>query len=339
MKAFVIHGKHDVSFIEKEAPTIQTPTDVLVKVKSAGICGTDLHIYAGEHDMCMNQDRIPGHEFSGEVIAVGSAVTEFAVGDRVVHEPISYCGSCYPCRKGQNNVCTSLKVTGCNCDGGWQELYCADQGQWHKIPDGMTWEQAALVEPYTIAAQVCSQGAVQPGDVVLIHGGGPVGLMCCDTAKQLGATVIVSEIMAGRLALAKEAGADYAINPMEINVEELGAEITGGEGVNVILDCAGLGRLMEQNIRMLSPAGRFVPVAPCPIHIENGILVMAKQLTLIGSRLQMGQFKPVIENFVNYEKTATKMITHTFDFNKSDEAFAFADGKHPETGKVVVTFQ
>lgn len=338
MKAFVIRGKEDCFFTEVEKPQIRDPKDVIVKVKSAGICGTDLHIYEGQHSMSIGVDRIPGHEFSGEVVETGSGVTDLKVGDRVVHEPISYCGTCYACRRGQGNVCRSLKVTGCNMSGGWQEYYCAPEKQWHKISDWMTWKEAALVEPYTIAAQTCAQADVTAGDWVLIHGGGPIGLMCCDTIKHMGGRVIVSEIIEGRLKLARELGADYAVDPRETDLKKLVSELTDGEGVNVILDCAGLARMMNDNMEMLSPAGRFVPVAPAPVKIDDPVVVMAKQITFIGSRLQMNQFVPVISRFEMYKKAADLMITDTFPFEESDRAFAFAAAKNPETGKVVVLF-
>lgn len=339
MKAFVIRGKEDCFFTEVEKPVIVKPDDVLVKVKSAGICGTDIHIYEGEHSMSIGVDRIPGHEFAGEVIEVGSAVKGLKPGDRVVHEPIAYCGTCYACTHGQSNVCNSLRVSGCNCSGGWQEYYCAPEKQWHKIPDWMTYTQAALVEPYTIAAQVCAQADVQAGDTVLIHGGGPIGLMCCDTAKHFGARVIVSEIAKGRLELAKKMGADYAVDPRECDLKQLVSKFTDGEGVNVILDCAGLARLMNDNVAMLSPAGRFVPVAPMPIHIDDPIPVMAKQLKIVGSRLQINKFKPVIARFELYAENAEMMVTDTFMFEESDKAFAFASKRNPETGKIVVLFE
>ena len=338
MKAFVIRGKDNCFFTEVEKPEISGPDDVLVKVKSAGICGTDLHIYAGDHPMAMGVDRIPGHEFAGEVVEVGSGVKDLRPGDRVVHEPICYCGKCYACRRGQGNVCRYLKVTGCNIDGGWQEYYCAPSRQWHRIPDWVTWTEAALVEPYTIGAQVCSQADVTAGDWVLIHGGGPIGLMCADTAKHRGAKVIVSELMQGRLDLAKEIGCDYAVNPKETDLAQLVEEITDGEGVNVILDCAGLGFMMDANLRMLSPAGRFVPVATAPFKIEDPIQILAKQLTIVGSRLQMHQFEPVIARYEMYKKAIDRMITDTFPFEESDKAFAYAASRNPKTGKVVILF-
>lgn len=338
MKAFVI-GKDGKKFIrDVEKPTLKGPKDVLVKVKAAGICGTDLHIYQGEHPMAVGQDRIPGHEFAGEVVDVGPEVRNLKPGDRVVHEPIAYCGECYACTHGQPNVCRNLKVTGCNVDGGWQEFFCAPERQWHKIPDWVTWTEAACVEPYTIGAQVCAQADVQAGDVVLIHGDGPIGLICGDTAKHLGATVIISGHRAGRLQLAKDIGLDYAVNSRETNLKDLINDLTDGEGVNVILDCVGLGKIMDDNLDMLSPAGRFVPVAVAPFTINNPTNILAKQLKIVGSRLQNKKFAPVIARYSLYKESIDRLVTDTYAFEDSDEAFQYNLARHPETGKVVILF-
>ena len=340
MKAFVISGPETCYFTDVEMPQIKNPTDVLVKVKSVGICGTDLTIYAGRHPMAYGVDRIPGHEFSGEVIEVGSAVKDLKPGDRVVHEPTTSCGKCYACTHGQPNVCSSIQITGCNLNGGWQEYFCAPERSWHKIPDWITWTEAALIEPYTNAAQICTRADIQESDVVLIHGGGPLGLMTGDTAKHLGATVIISELMPGRLALAKEIGMDYALDPRETDLKEFVKELTGGEGVNVIVDCAGVGAMMDDNLEMLSPAGRFVTSAPAAFSLSllSAFYIMAKQLKLIGSRLQYRKFKPVIAQFAMYKDNVDKMVTHTFRFEESDKAFQYNAERHPETGKVVVLF-
>lgn len=340
MKAFVIAGKHDTYFVDKPIPKIENEYSVKVKVKSVGICGTDIHIYEGEHGMSIGHKRIPGHEFAGVVCEVGSQVTNLKIGDRVVHEPINFCGKCYACRHGQGNVCADIQVTGCNMDGGLQEYYVADEKQWHIIPDWVTWEQAALIEPYTIAAQTCSQAELEAGDVVLIHGGGPIGLMCMDTAKKLGATVIISEIAEGRIKLAQEMGADYVFNPKEVNIKEELLKITGNEGPNIVIDCAGIPQVVCDAMELLSPAGRFVQVAPCPINLDKtAIWIMVKQLKIIGSRLQMNQFKPVIARYALYKDNIEKMITDVFDFEKAKEAFEYNAARHPETGKVVIIFK
>ena len=337
MKTFVIAGKHQVYFEEVPEPEINGTHDVKVRVKACGICGTDNHIFEGEHDMSRGQLRIPGHEFAGVVVETGSEVSSVAVGDRVVHEPICYCGTCYACRNQQGNVCANVQVSGCNMSGGWQEYYVADEKQWHHIPDWMTWDLAAMVEPYTIAAQVCTRAELKPDDVVLIHGGGPIGLMVGDTAGHLGAKVILTEILEGRIKLAKEIGINHVIDASSLNVKEEVMKITNGEGPNVVLDCAGLPQMAEEALEILTPAGRFVPVAASNF-VCNGRLIHRKQLKIIGSRLQMNQFQPVLARFGLYRENALKLITHRYSFEESKEAFGFASERQPNTGKVVVLF-
>ncbi len=340
MKAFVIRGKHDCYFDERPEPQLTNPHSVKIKVKSCGICGTDLHIYEGEHAMCIGQLRVPGHEFSGQVVEVGEAVKNFKVGDRVVHEPIKYCGECYACRNHMGNVCSNLAVTGCNCNGGWQEYFVADEKQWHHIPDWITWEMAALVEPYTIAGQVTTRAELRAGDTVLIHGAGPIGLACADTAMHLGAEVFISEIADGRLELARQMGVQHVINSRDVNLNEEIFRLTDGEGVNIVLDCAGLPWSWTDAMVVLTPAGRFVPVAmPNNVEIKNAFPIMGKQLRISGSRLQMDQFEPVIARFALYKENIERMITDVFPFEESDKAFEYNAARDPKTGKVVVVFK
>lgn len=343
MKAFVIDdrervdGRPKVYFEERPMPILKNERSVLVKVKAAGICGSDIHIFEGRHGMCIGLKIVPGHEFTGEVVEVGSAVTKFKAGDRVVHEPTSSCGECYACRVGQENVCTNLTVSGCGSDGGWQEYVVYDEKQWHHIPDWVSYVQAALIEPYTIAAQACSRAELFPGDVVLIHGAGPIGLMTGQTAKSFGATVIMSEIMEGRINLAREMGMDYVINPKETNLVKEVMKITNGEGPNVVIDCAGIPNASQQAGEILSSAGRYVVVASGPVHID-GDLVRLKALRVLGSRQQKEQFEPVISKLPIYVKDIDRIISSIYPFEMSKEAFAFASERHPETGKIVVKF-
>lgn len=337
MKAFMIEDTKFAGFIDVDEPQLRGPFSVKVAVESMGICGTDIKIYEGHHSQSAGQKRIPGHEFAGVVVEVGSAVQKLKVGDRVVHEPISYCGHCYACMRGEGNVCANVRVTGCNMEGGAEEFFVADEKQWHKIPDWITWNEAALIEPYTIAAQVCSRAELAPEDTMLIHGAGPIGLMLADTAMHMGATVMISEVSDGRLALAQAMGIPYVIDAKKERAFDAAMRITDGYGPNIIADCAGLPKMAEEAFDLLSPAGRFVPVAGVSFQCD-GYKAMRKQLKIVSSRLQMHQFVPVISRFQLYQANADRMITDVFDFSQCKEAFAYAHERRPETGKVVIRF-
>ena len=337
MKAFMILGQDNSFMTEVEEPRLENDSSVKVAVESVGICGTDIKIFEGHHSQSAGQRRIPGHEFAGVVTEVGKNVKTLRVGDRVVHEPISFCGKCYACRRGEENVCEDLKVTGCNMSGGLEEYFVADERQWHKIPDWITWNEAAMIEPYTIVAHACARAEIKPKDVLLIYGAGPIGLALADTARAMGAKVIISEISDGRLEIARKMGLEYVVDSKKEDVSRVAMEITEGKGPNVVSDCAGLPDACVEAIKILSPAGRFVPLAPVTFPLDT-YWATRKQVRIVTTRLQKNQFIPVIAKFKLYKEAADMMITDEFDFADTKAAFELACARKPETGKVVIRF-
>lgn len=339
MKALVFTGYHQMRLQDRPMPVLEREDSVIVRVRAMGICGSDLHIYHGRHAFAQ-YPIVPGHEIVGEVYQTGPAVTTLAPGDHVVLEPIRSCGSCYPCRRGRGNVCENLWVIGAHCDGGCQEYYAQPEQNWHKIPEQLPWTQAVMIEPYTIGAQMISRGQVGPDDTVLIHGAGPVGLIALDMAKQRGARVVVAEMLEKRLELAAYFGADKVIDVRAQDTAEEVMRWTDGHGPTVDIDCAGLPNALEDAAKILSPAGTIVTMTfspdPTPIQVS---LITLKELTIVGSRLQAGMFKPVIEGMRGDRlKRIGKMITHTFPIDQAEQAVLTAASGNPDVGKVVITF-
>ena len=269
-----------------------------------------------------------------------SAVSDLKAGDSVVFEPIRYCGKCYACRTGHHNVCRELKVLGCIVDGIFQEYVVMPRSQVYQFDASkMTYQQAALCEPYTIGAQATSRGDVQPGDLVLVHGAGPIGLIVADVAKSKGAKVIISEPNEKRLEMAKAFGLDYPVNPMKQDLDQLISDLTEGEGVNVIFDAAGVPAIIAHAVDQLSPAGRFVPMTfgkePIPVDFKT---VNAKQLTILGTRHQYQKFPEIVELLPQKLDHVDMLTTHIFPAEEYKKAFdTLAD---PGSGacKVVLTF-
>ena len=197
MKAVVVEKPGSIAVVERDIPEI-TENQVLVKVKAAGICGSDVHIFHGKNAFA-TYPRVVGHEFVGEVVKVGSQTENIAVGDRVAVDPVVSCGHCYACRIGRHNVCSSLQVMGVHRDGGFQEYVAADYRQAYKLPDNLPWEIAATVEPYSIGAQVAHRGRLTGDDTVLICGAGPIGLIILQVAKMKGSRVAILDIVESRL--------------------------------------------------------------------------------------------------------------------------------------------
>ena len=339
MKAIVVKGKDEGVLEDHPMPEITSPDQVLVKIRAAGICGSDVHVLHGTNPYAVYPVVI-GHEAAGEIVAVGDDVLDLKPGDGVVFEPIRYCGKCYACRTGHHNVCKELKVLGCIEDGTFRDYAVMPRSQVYQFDRSkMSFEQAALCEPYTIGAQANWRGNVQPGDVVLIHGAGPIGLIVADMAKSRGARVIVSEPNERRLKMAPDFGADYMINPMKEDLDAVIMEITGGEGVNVIFEAAGIPALLSHATELLSPAGRLVAMTfgkePIPMDFKA---LNAKELTIVGTRHQYQKFPEVVEALPEHLDRVDKLITHRFKAEDFKEAFAVLADKNSGAGKVILQF-
>lgn len=339
MKAVYVSEPGKLEVIEKEIPQISTDTQVLVKITAAGICGSDIHILHGTHAYA-TYPRIIGHEGCGIVDKVGSGVKAFKPGDAVIIEPIHGCGKCYACRHGRYNCCPDIVVSGVHSDGVMEEYMVIESAQLHKYdPAQLTPVQAATAEPYTIGAQANAQAGTMPGDIVLIHGAGPIGMIICDIAESLGATVIVSEINDARLEIAKKFGAKYTINPSRQDLKEAIMSITEGKGVNVIFETSGVPALTSLSIELLSPHGRLVPLtfAPEPVPI-NFRLINKNELTIAGTRNQNSKFKEIVASLPGRTDRIDQLVTHVFPAEEAKKAFDTAMDKNSGACKVVITF-
>lgn len=339
MKAITVIEPNRMAMLDVDQPVITEPDQVLVRIRATGICGSDVHVAHGSNPYAV-YPRVIGHEAAGEVEAAGEAVDDLAIGDGVVFEPITYCGKCYACRSGHHNVCRELKVLGCIVDGTFREYAVVKRSQLYKYDTSkMSFVQAALCEPYTIGFQANWRGNVQEGDLVLVHGAGPIGLIVTDVASSRGATVIVSDPNERRLAMAKQFGADYMINPVKEDLDALIMDVTGGEGVNVVFEAAGIPALLEHAVQILSPAGRLVAMTfgKIPVAIDFKA-VNAKELTILGTRHQMQKFPETLESLPQRLNRVDQLITHVFPAEKFEEAFAVLADKDSGAGKVVLTF-
>ena len=330
MKAIQVVKPRDVRWVDLPMPEITEANQVRVKVKAAGVCGSDIHIAHGTN-VFATYPRIIGHEVSGEVESIGSAVEGLAVGDLVVLEPIAYCGECYACKNGRPNVCQNLQVYGVHRDGGFCQYIVVPASRLYKVPSAFSARQAAAIEPFTIGAQCAWRGGVKAGDTVLVTGAGPMGLIAVDTCKALGATVIVAELNDYRLEMAKAFGADFTINPSAANLRDELMNITSGEGPNVILEATGVPELISSAIELVSVAGRVVPLGfgrePVPIDFA---MVTKKEVGIFGSRLQTYKFEPVIKRLANNLGRIDMLINKVYpakDYAQAFEDFTAQDSK------------
>lgn len=250
MKAAMWYAKKDVRIEEIEEPKTVRGS-VKIKVKWCGICGSDLHEYLGgpifipvgqPHPLSGNTAPVVlGHEFSGEVCEVGEGVTKLKVGDRVTVEPIVACGKCPACLEGKYNICSSLGFHGlCGSGGGLAEYTVFPEEFVHKIPDNMSFEQAALIEPMAVALHSIRMANFKIGDTALVLGSGPIGLATIECLKAAGAKlVVVLQRKSIRQEYAKRAGADVVLDPNEVDIAQEVKRLTDGVGVDAAFETTG----------------------------------------------------------------------------------------------------
>jgi len=310
---------------------------VVVKVQDVGICGTDLHIFRGER-ADVQLPRVMGHELSGVVTQIGEDVETLKVGDRVVLDPVVSCGKCHMCTTGHPNVCRDVKCYGVQADGGYKDYIVVDANKLYVFPEKYSFVEAALAEPFSIAANILERAALQKGENVVIIGSGTIGLCTAQAAKGLGARVLITDVVDSKLELAKQNECDCVINSTR---EDLAQAVTtfASDGVDVIIDCVGIAPLLKQCLNLATPLTRIVVIGfdgkeagIAPVEITK------RELTLVGSRMNALKFSTVIQWLEDGIIKPACMVTRVFPIEQIQEAFEFALS-HPETIKTVISFE
>ena len=255
MKSAVFYGKHDMRVEESPMPKVGAE-DVLIQVKACGICGPDVHIYEGDKGAAeVTPPTILGHEFSGVVAEVGSAVTNVKVGDRVCIDPNCYCGTCDFCRNGIAHYCTDMIGYGTTVNGGFAEYCSVNQRQVYKLGDHTTFEQGAMTEPVACCLHGMDMCNIHPGSSVVIIGGGMIGLLMLQLARLAGAArTALLEPVASKRDVAKKLGADICIDPIHEDVKAALAA-AGMTWVNTVIECVGRTSTIEQAIDIVGNKG------------------------------------------------------------------------------------
>ena len=338
MKAVQVVSPNRLELIDVPKPSIDGTNNVLVRMTAAGICGSDVGIYHGTN-AAATYPRIIGHEMVGVVEEVGEGVTTPKVGDRVIINQVTSCGHCYACRKGRGNVCDNLKVRGVHIDGGYREYIAVPAGDCYLLPDGLSDVDAVMIEPTTIAIQVCARAELAGDDMLLIYGAGSLGFSILRIARTMCEHIIVADIMDDKLAEAKEAGAKFTINSKTEDFYAKVREYTHGRGPTVSIDCAFLKTSMMTMLEVTGNAGRVMSLGfetdPIPV---NPFLITSKELDLRGSRLQNKMFGKAIEMIREGTLDLTGSVSHTFPMINAQEAFDFVDSRDPSYRKAVLTF-
>jgi len=332
-----IEEPNHLSLIQGEPPE-PGPNDVLVRIARTGICGSDIHIYRGKNPFA-RYPRIIGHEAVGKIEAIGGQVTDLAVGDRVVLDPVVSCGHCLACRIGRPNVCANLSVIGVHRDGGMRELAVFPAANAIRVPDGMPDRTAVMAEPYSIAANIVLRTDANENDMALIYGAGTVGLTALQAFRMKRIPCIVTDFDDARLERARALGATRVVDAKSGSLEQVVKEETQGFGVTFVVDGAGAKEILPQATKLAGPTGRIAVMnfGPGVTPIEQAEIVK-KELSLIGSRLNCRLIPTVLRWFAEGLIDPAPLVTHEFHFDHVIEAIKLIE-QHPEqTCKVQLRF-
>jgi L-iditol 2-dehydrogenase len=329
MKALVKFGLHDGDVEVRDIPVPELlPGTVLVRSVAVGVCGSDLHMWRNAHSWPVTIPVALGHEVAGTIEALGDGVTGWSVGERVVLETAaSICGVCALCRAGRYNLCPWREGYGATRDGAFSELVLAEPRVLHRIPEGVSFEQAALTEPFSVAFNaLVERGSVTPGDLVVIQGVGAIGTLALQVALLRGAGTIVvlgTDVDELRLAKALEIGADYAVNISESDPAELIRSLHDGLGADLVVDATGVSIALKQALELVRPFGAIVKVGwgPQPLGISLDPLV-AKAVTLYGSFSHTwGTWERVLSLFASGKLDPQSVIGGVYPLESWEAAF------------------
>lgn len=333
MKAILFPAAETIT-VERVPDPTPAPDEVIVQVAACGICGTDVHIYRNEY---MSEfPLIPGHEFSGKVVAVGNAVTDVKLGDRVAVDPNLYCGHCDFCRNEQANHCRNWQGVGITRAGGFAEYVAAPARACYRLPDHLSNAQAAFIEPLACVIHALKRIRVWPGAQVLIFGAGPMGLLLLQALRQSGAAqVVMVEKQQARLALATQLGG-IAVPVDGQQAEALRA--IAPHGFDLVVDATGVPAVIEQAFTYVRPRGQYLQFGVTPMDATIRLRpydLFRNDWTVIGSFALCYTFLPAIAWLAKGVIDIAPLVSHTVPMTDFASAFhAFASG---QTLKVHVT--
>ncbi len=340
MKAAVFYGKEDLRIENIKKPQIIDGNSVVVRVRACGICGTDMHIFDGAEGAAPTPSgTVLGHEFAGEVVAVGKEVTAVKVGDRVCVDPNQLCNNCDFCREGIGHFCTEMIGIGTTVHGGFAEYCCIPQSQVYKFSDKIEYTDAAMTEPVACCLHGIDMCDIDTGATVAVIGGGMIGLLMLQLAKLKGASrLIMIEPIAGKREFATKLGADLTIDPFSEDVSAVLSE-HNIDRISTVIECVGRTSTIEQAI---SIAGKKSTVMMFGLtHPDDAVSIkpfeiFKKEIVLKASFINPYTQKRALSLIDSGKIDVSSMLYKTITVDELPGVLA--DKKERAKGKFIVTF-
>jgi len=344
MKAAVIHmvdGHKRLQTDELPTPEIG-PTGVLVHVSAAGICGSDLHGFLDDEGTSRRPGLVMSHEAAGTVAAVGDAVTRVKVGDRVTVDPQVTCGVCLPCQRGWISICDNKRVTGSSLrgfeQGAMAEYLAVEEKQVFAVPDSMSMEEAAMIEPLSNALHAVNRAGLKLGQTVVILGAGTLGLCMVQGVALSGVTnLIVSDTSDFRLGVAARTGATHTVNPLRDDLQAIVTELTGGLGADVVIESVGIDATYQDAIRIVRKRGRVMFFGAVQDTVTLPLLpILHKEIDIVGCTGANDETVTAIDLVAAGKIDLRPIITHEYALDDAQAAFDVLSDRGADAIKVQV---
>lgn len=334
--SFILNKPGDTAFVDRPKPKLEDPHDVLVAVNYTGICGSDVHywVHGAIGEFVVREPMVLGHESAGTVVEVGNAVRDLQPGDRVALEPGYPCRRCSACRAGKYNLCPDIVFAATPpVHGTLTGLWTAPSDYCYKLPDHVSLQEGALIEPLAVAVHITRQADVRPGQSVVVMGAGPVGLLCAAVAKAHGATTVVSvDIVQSKLDFALSLAATHTYRSQNISPEENAKAIKElanlPRGADAVIDASGAEQSIQAGIHVVRTGGTYVQGGMGKSDISFPIMALcAKEVTAKGSfRYGPGDYELAIELVATGKVDVKKLISETVSFKDAQTAFEKVKG-------------
>ena len=337
MKAIQITTPGVINLIDKEIP-VAKEGEALLKVKYCGICGADVASYTGNQPFT-TYPRIPGHEFSAEIVTVPENDKGLKAGDVITCNPYFNCGGCYACKRGIVNACYDNQTMGVQRDGSFQEYITMPV---ERLIDGkgLSAKELALIEPFSISCHALSRAEVKEGDNLLIMGAGPIGLFAMIKAKAMGARVMIADMLESRLNLAREYGADKIVNVKEYDLHESALEFTNGNGFDVCVEACGAPETFLSCIDEASHGANIILIGNGKRNTDFlHSIILKKELNIFGSRNAFTKdFEELIDLVASGKVDVMKMVSGIYKKEDAQEAFESLKNNDGSLCKLLIEF-
>ncbi len=312
--------------------------EVLLHIKHIGVCGSDIHVNHGLHPFT-SYPVVQGHEFSAVVAEVGEGVVGVSLGQKVTARPQVVCGKCPPCRRGDYHICDNLKVEGFQAPGVAQDYFVTSAEKLHFLPDSMTMDQGALVEPTSVATHSTARAGDLMGKNVLVLGAGPIGNLIAQVAQSRGAAkVLIRDISDFRLEIAQACGLEHVSNAKNETMVEAKQRVFGDEGYGVAFEAVGVEATMDDAIQTIDKGGTIMIVGVFGEKPRIDMSIVGdREISLVGTLMYRHEDYELAIEFIDSGKVVTEpLITKRFPLESYQEAYEFIDAQGDKSLKVII---